>query len=246
MPGRGPALRASRPAAPPPGLYAALSSSPSLSGLSLSSHSTFHAAGSLSCERQRHGRCAPPRALHLAHPALPSRAHLAHGHTFVSPRALGSRRRRRRRRQRRQDRAGSTVAVAAGWPAGHGGRWGRRADETSTHPGNEQGEGRGRRASSAGGRGRRARQTKAGARHASRSGHHVRGPAPLHRPAAGAPRHPLCVAAQGAGARGRATAARRRPDWGRPAARHAHPRHGHLRHRWGETPAPPQGPSSRP
>lgn len=41
----------------------------------------------------------------------------------------------------RQIAQGSTVAAAAGWPAGHGGRWGRRADETATHPGNEQGEG---------------------------------------------------------------------------------------------------------
>lgn len=36
---------------------------------------------------------------------------------------------------------GSSLAAAASWPAGHGGGWGRRADETATHPGNEQGEG---------------------------------------------------------------------------------------------------------
>lgn len=100
------ALRASRAAAPPPGPYAALSSSLALSGCSLSSHSWFHAAASLSCERQPRGHCVHPRAPHLAHPTLPTRAHLAHGHTFVSPSALGSRRRADGAGQHRSGRRG--------------------------------------------------------------------------------------------------------------------------------------------
>lgn len=42
--------------------------------------------------------CARAPRTSRARPALPTRARPAHGHTFVSPRAFGSRRRRRRRR----------------------------------------------------------------------------------------------------------------------------------------------------
>lgn len=218
--GAGPgALRASRAAAPPPGPYAALSSTPALSGCSLSSHSTFHAAASLPRERQPRDRCVRPRASHLAR-SLDSapRARLAHGHTFVSPlapSALGGGGGGGRTAR------GHTVAAAAGWPAGHGGRWGRRADETATHPGNQQGEG------AAGGglpwpRGRGARQTKAGGAAAV---------AVVATPS-GAPGAPLTaprparlsipfVWRPGARVRGVGGGEPRRPESGRPAARRA-------------------------
>lgn len=80
--------------------------------------------------------CARAPRISRARSALPTRARAWRTDTRsfpLAPSALGGGGGRTTR--------GHTVAAAAGWPAGHGGRWGWRADETATHPGNQQGEG---------------------------------------------------------------------------------------------------------
>lgn len=198
--GRGPG--AARHGRPRPGPYAALSSPspPPPPPPRPAARSVLTPSSTPRPRRPPRGSPAAPRAparLASRAPGSPARARLAPGHTLVSPRALGSR--------RRAERAGSTVAAAAGWPASHGGRWGRRADETATHPGNEQGEG-----AAGGGAPRRWGGRAARRQRRGRGGR--RGLATS--PGPGAPRHPLCVAAPGAGARGR----RRRAEGARGAA----------------------------
>ncbi|VTJ87023.1 Hypothetical predicted protein, partial [Marmota monax] len=104
---------------------------------SLSSSSTFRAVASLPCPSHpaAAARIHAPCGFLAQRPALPERASRTDARSFpLARRGFGSGCGWRTAR-------GSTVAAAAGWRAGHGGGWGRRTDETATHPGNKQGEG---------------------------------------------------------------------------------------------------------
>lgn len=166
---------------PAPGLRGTLF--PASASCSLSACSTFHAAAS----GPARGRPGTAAYAPLSRARFSPRARPAHGRTFVSPRAPGSRRRQG------ADRTRHGGAAAAGWRADYGGGRGRRADETTPHPGNELG-------ADAAGDGLLGRGTGRGGQRRGR-GEPATGPGSAPQPpAAGAPGSPFVCGRQGRGA----------------------------------------------